>query len=729
MQSKISFPSECAKTMRPLTLCAVNKAVQGLIAVALASHVVSASAQVKVTEATLPAVTVTADKDEGYSSSRSATATKTDTPLRDTPQSIGVVTQKQMRDQAVQSVAEAVRYIPGVVFAQGEGNRETAVFRGISTTGDFYIDGIRDDVQYYRDLYNIDSIEVFKGPNAMIFGRGATGGLINRVSKQPTWTPLSAGSVTIGSNSNRRFTADINRPISDQLSFRLNGLYENSGSYRNGVSIERSGINPTLSWRPSGRTMVSLGYEYFKDDRIADRGISSFRGVPIKTDPSTFFGNAQGSPTNTSLNAFTALAEHEFDNGVMLRNRTRWSEQDKFYQNVYPGAVNAAGTDVAIFAYNNRQQRKSLFNQTDINYTLSTGKIKHRLLAGVELGQQDTSNFRNEGFFPGNLSSVMVPLTNPTTQLPVTYRYVAGGNNSGKTKVAAFYLQDQIELTSQFQIIGGLRYDKLNVDFLNRLTDQSFVTTDNLISPRLGLIYKPLEAVSLYANYSIAYQPRAGDQLASLSLTNAALAPEKFKNYEIGAKWDVHPNLAATAAVYILDRTNVIALDPTDPTNTRTILSNGQRTQGIEIGLSGNITPAWSVAGGYSYADAKFTANTSATLLSGARVAQVPKHTLAVWNRYDFSPMWGIGVGLNYRSKMLASNELIATSTNPYPNVPLPSYTRTDAALFFTLSKAVQLQLNVENIFDKKYYLSANSNTNITPGSPRAYRMSLNAKF
>jgi catecholate siderophore receptor len=678
----------------------------------------------------LPQVTVTGEGDQGYSAKRSTTATKTDTLLRDTPQSISVITADQMRDRAVQSIAEAARYVPGVGFAQGEGNRETPIFRGISTTGDFFIDGIRDDVQYYRDLYNIERVEIFKGPNAMVFGRGATGGLINRVSKQPEWTPLYGGSVTLGSHSNRRLTVDLNQPVNDQLSFRLNGLYENSKSYRDGVWVERSGINPTVSWRPNAKTLVTLGYEHFKDSRVADRGITSFRGVPVVTAPSTFFGNAAGSPTGSTLDAFNALVEHELDNGVMLRNRTRWSNQDKFYQNVFPGAVNNAGTGVALNAYNNATSRKSIFNQTDLTFTLNTGAIKHKLLVGAELGQQDTDNFRNTGFFNNTATSVTVPLAFPTTYAPVVYRQAASdANNSGRATVAALYVQDQIELSPQFQVIAGLRYDQFKVDFRNNRTLDRFKTNDDLVSPRVGVIYKPIEPLSLYANYSIAYQPRAGDQLASLSLSTAALKPEKFKNYEIGAKWDVLPNLAATAAMYRLDRSNVVVLDPSDPTSTRTILSDGQRTQGVELGLSGNITPAWSVAGGYSYTDAKFKADTSATIRAGATVGQVPKHTFALWNRYDFTPAWGAGLGVIHQTKMFASSQQIVTTAAPFPNVVLPGYTRVDAAVFFTLNKSVQMQVNVENLFNRKYFLNANSNTNITPGSPRAFRVSLNAKF
>lgn len=714
-----------ASRARTLSRHPVALAVQLLVATGgLAAPWTGAFAQ---STSTLPAVTVQGEVDKGYSATRSTTATKTDTPLIDTPQSISVVTKDQIRDQASQGLAEALRYVPGVSFAQGEGNRETPIFRGIATTADFYIDGVRDDVQYYRDLYNIERVEVFRGPNAMIFGRGATGGLINRVSKQANWTPLMAGSVSLGSDSNKRVAIDLNQAINDSLAFRLNAMHEDSDSYRDGVFVRRTGINPTLSWKATSRTLVTVGYEHFRDDRVADRGIPSFQGRPVKTDPSTFFGNAANSPTWSRLDAFNASVEHEFGNGLMLRNRLRVADQDKFYQNVFPGAVNAAGTTVSIAAYNNATSRKSVFNQTDLTYNLNTGAIKHKLLAGVELGRQETSNFRETGYFPGtNVTSVSVPLANPVTTLPITFRQSAtDADNNGTSKVAAFYVQDQIELSPQWQIVGGLRVDHFKTDFTNKRNGQQVDASDNLLSPRLGVIYKPQQNVSVYANYSIAHQPRAGEQLSSLTLTNSALSPEKFKNYELGAKWDVQPNLSVTAAVFRLDRTNVVILDPTDPTNTRTILSDGQRTEGLELSISGNVTAAWSVAGGYTYSDAKFMGRTAATLQPDGKVALVPRHTFSLWNRYDFTPAWGAGLGVIHRTKSLAANELAAAASN----VELPGYTRVDAAVFYKINKNLGVQLNVENLFDKEYYVNAHSNNNITPGSPRAYRVALNASF
>jgi catecholate siderophore receptor len=707
----------------------VARAAQLLVAGMLAQST-SGHAQTVAADDALPEVRVKAAGPSGYAARHSRSATRTETPLVDTPQSISVVTQQEMRDRAVQSLAEAARYVPGVGFAQGEGNRETPIFRGVATTGDFYIDGIRDDVQYFRDLYNIERVEIFRGPNAMIFGRGATGGLINRVTKSPGWTRAIGGSLTVGSHDHARLTADLNQPLGDAVAVRLNAMAEKSESFRDGFELERKGINPTVAWRVAPGTLVTAGYEHFEDDRIADRGVSSFQGRPLDTHRSTFFGDPARSPTGTELDAVDLLVEHEFGSGVHLRNRTRWSDQDKFYQNVFPGAVDATGANVAINAYNNATQRESVFNQTDVVFALEAGGLRHTLLAGVELGRQDTDNVRNTGFFPGDATSVTVPVANPRTDAPIVFRPSAtDANNSGEATVAAIYVQDQLELGPQWQLIAGLRADRFEVDFTNNRTGQVVETRDNLYSPRVGVIYKPLPSASVYANYSVAYQPRAGDQLSSLTLASASLEPEKFINYEVGAKWDVRPGFALTAALYRLERTNVVVLDPADPAGTRTMLSDGQRTQGLELGASGHVTPAWSVSGGYAYTEAEFVADTSATLRRGAAVAQVPKHTFALWNRLDFTPALGAGVGVIHRTKMLASNELIATAASPTPNVELPGYTRVDAAVFMKINANVTAQLNVENLFDRKYFANAHSNTNIMPGAPRSFRAALNVMF
>lgn len=714
----------------PVSLRHQKPLVQAVRGALLCMAIATAAAGQANAQSVLPEVKVTGqiDADNGYLVKHSGAATKTDTPLIDVPQSISVITRKAIEDLSMQNLGDAVRYVPGIGSSQGEGNRETLVFRGNSSTSDFYLDGMKDDVQYYRDLYNIQQVEALKGPNGMMFGRGGAGGVINRVSKEANWDTLREVSVQAGSNSNKRVALDVNQAISDTAAFRLNTMYEDSDSYRDGVHLKRYGINPTFTIRPDADTKIVLGAEYFKDDRIADRGVSSYLGRPLDTDPSVFFGNPDQSPTGTTVQAFNALIEHKFNNNVTLRNRTRYADYDKFYQNVFPGAVSGGGTAVAINAYNNATKRENLFNQTDLTFTANTGSIKHTLLAGMELGRQVTDNERMTGYFGAagsNVTSVTVPVSNPRSTTPVTFRPSStDANNHGTAKVAAAYFQDQIEFSPQWQTILGMRYDKFDVDFRNNRNGAKFNSSDGLVSPRAGLIYKPIGPLSLYASYSLSYVPRAGEQLSSLSLTNQALDPEKFTNKEIGAKWDVQPNLSLTAAIYELTRNKVAITDPNNPT--ASILVDGQRTKGFELGASGKITKAWSIMGGYAYQDGEIISDQSATIRKGARLANLPKNTFSLWNRYDFTPAWGVGVGVIKQSSLLAGVE---NKTTPSSNVTLPGFTRVDGAVFYTVNKSTRIQLNVENLFDKKYFLYANSNNNITPGSPRAARVSLIASF
>jgi catecholate siderophore receptor len=664
-----------------------------------------------------------AKTEKSYQAKQNKTAVKTESKLIDLPQSITVITQELIRDQNMQSIADTLRYVPGVGIAQGEGNRDNPVFRGNSSTSDMYVDGIRDDVQYFRDLYNIEKVDVLKGPNAMVFGRGGSGGLVNRTTKQADWDSRRELGFQGGSWDKWRVTADLNQAINDNFAVRLNGLWETANSYRADFESERWGVNPTLSWRSNDRkTKATLGYEHYEDQRTADRGISSFNGRPVETDVSTFFGDPKRSPTWATVDAVNAVIEHNFNNHISVRNSTRYAVYDKFYQNIYPAAVNAAGNQVAIAAYNNATQRENFFNQTDLTFAFNTGIFKHTLLAGAEFARQETDNFRLTGYFTDvgrNTTSVNVPLANPRYTGSVTFRQAAtDADNHGVATVAAGYVQDQVQLTQQLQAIVGVRYDNFSIDFRNNRTGDNLTVTDNLFSPRAGLVYKPIDNFALYANYSIAYVPRAGEQLGSLTLSNAALKPEQFKNYEVGAKWDIRPDLSATLAFFQLDRLNALATDPNNPAVS--FLVDGQRTRGIELGISGNISDDWHIMGGYAYQNGKITKSISSTALAGATLAQVPDHTFSLWNRYDITSQWGVGLGSIYRGKMYAATDNLVT---------LPGFLRFDAAVYFTLNKNVQLQVNIENLFDKNYYASANSNTNITPGSPIAVNAGIKLKF
>jgi catecholate siderophore receptor len=680
-----------------------------------------------------------------YQADRSTSATRTDTALQDVPQAITVVTEKQMRDQAVQGMADAVRYVPGIGITQGEGNRDGLVFRGNSSTADFFVDGMRDDVQYYRDTYNIERIEAFKGPNAMIFGRGSPGGLLNRVTKTADWREVLSLGLQLGSWQKRRATADYAHPFSDAFAFRVTGVYEDSEGFRDGYELKRQGINPTAAIHAGENTLITLGYEYFRDQRTADRGIPSFANTfngtrfPVATDRETFFGDPEASRGDVEVNAFSALLEHDFGDGTVLRNRTRVANYDKYYGNVFPGNVNAAATTVALSAYRQDTDRKNLFNQTDLIFSATTGTVEHKFMTGVEFGRQDTDNLRRSGLFVLGVGSpclnltgatgCTVPLTAPTVSPTVIYANNSVGgsgdaNNSGVAKVAAIYAQDQIEFSPKLSAIVGLRYDQFDVDFTDLRTGVSaqnrvLSSSDKLWSPRVGVVFKPVEDLSLYASYGVTYLPRSGEQLGSLAFNSQSLDAEEFENTEVGAKWELRPGLTAEAAAFRLNRSNAAIADPTDPTRLILLAGDSQRVDGVELSLAGKLTGRWQVIGSYARLDARTVRAVGATP-AGRALAQTPETSFGLWNRYDFSDRWGVALGASYRSESFASISNAVT---------LKSYTRYDGAVYYKFDERFSAQLNVENLFDKVYFPSAHSDSNITPGAPRSAYVTLNFKF
>ena len=661
--------------------------------------------------------TVTVTTSGEYMSDSVSSATKTLTSLRDIPQSLSVVGRRQLNDQMLTTIGDVVRYQPGITAHQGENNRDQIIIRGQSSSADFFVNGVRDDVQYLRDTYNLESVEVIRGPNALVFGRGGGGGVLNRVTKEASFAPSREITVQGGSFGDFRAAADINQPINDKFAFRVNGLAERSNSFRDFVKFRRYGIAPTFTFTPSNDTRLTFAYEFFRDQRTADRGITSFQNKPADVPISTYYGNPDDSEVNADVHLVSGTFEKQIGD-LNIRNRTMYGDYDRFYQNYVPGAVNTAGTLVSISAYNNATRRKNLFSQTDLSYAFETGRLKHRLLGGFELGRQRTTNFRNSGFFNNTETSILVDFNDPTTDVPVTFRQaVSDADNRLRLNVGAAYLQDQVELSRYLQIIGGLRFDYFDLRYHNNRNNEDLRRIDRLVSPRLGVVVKPLAQLSIYGSYSVSYLPSSGDQFASLTNITQQLEPEEFRNYEVGVKWDIRHNISLTSALYRLDRTNTRSTDPNDPS--RIVQTGSQRTNGFEFGLNGNITRAWSVTGGYSYQDAFITSTTAAAPV-GRQVAQVPHHTFSIWNKYQFLRKLSAGLGIINRSDMFAAID---------NTVVLPGYTRADAAVYYSFNESWRMQANFENLFNTRYYLNADSNTNISPGSPRALRVGLTARF
>ncbi|WP_439541572.1 TonB-dependent receptor [Hyphomicrobium sp.] len=678
---------------------------------------------------------------DGYRATRSSSGTKTDTPLIDIPQSITVITEERAKDQHALDVNKALQYVPGVIVAQGESNRDQIVIRGQSTTADFFVDGVRDDVQYFRDLYNADRLEVLKGPNAMIFGRGGGGGVVNRVTKK-AGEDVREGSAWIGSFDHYRAAADVGARVSNDFAVRLNGIYEDSGSFRDGVDLKRYGINPTVLFRPTEDTRVWLSYEYFHDERTADRGIPSIaipgstRRRPFPGSIEAFFGDPNLSVSDFDGQNFTATIEHKFSKDLKVRNHTYYGDFDKFYQNVFAATgVNGAGNYTAE-AYNSTLERQTFVNQTDVTYKYNGGWYGHTLVVGTEFSKQDSHSFRFDGLFdpadpntgPSSPPALIprrrynnIPSTNPTINVPVSFTDLTTDTESDVT-TSSVYVQDQFDITKYFQVIGGVRFDRFDIDATNLMNGASFGRVDDVWSPRIGVVVKPFEQLSLYASYSKSFLPSTGDQFTGLNLAASELEPEEFNNHEVGFKWEVAPRLMFSAALFRLERENTRFPDSTRPGFF--VTSGTSETRGGEIELTGNITDEWEIAGGYARTFAEVTSaqGTSGTAIVpvGRNLPNVPEDMFTLWNKYRFTPMFAAGVGVVHRS------EIFASTSN---TTVLPEFTRVDGALFFNLTENLDAQLNVENIFDEKYYASSHTDNNISPGAPRAFYFGVTSRF
>jgi catecholate siderophore receptor len=678
----------------------------------------------------------------GVYSDSTSTATKTNTRLVNIPQSITVLTKDYIRDQSFQSLTDATRYVPGVAIHQGEGNRDELVIRGVDSSANFFVNGFRDDVQYFRDLYNTQSLEILKGPSALTFGRGAGGGLVNRTLKEADGQRIYEATMQTGSYSDKRVSLDAGQAVNENVAVRFNAFYENSDTFRQYGHFERYGINPTITLKPTDDTKVKLSYEFYHDFRLADRGNPSL-GVPggatrfnptvpfaPNGDLTTFYGSPIYNAAKVEVQTGMAVIEHDFGNGLTVKNSSLYADYNRGYRNVYPGgtgggpgggAVTPDLTQVSLNAYQNNTPRENAFNQTDFVYKTATGPVLHTVAFGTEFGRQTGLSRRDSGIFLNNANKAfdVVNPFNPTYFGPVVFNHLATDANSKyRLNIASGYAQDQVELTRWLQLFVGLRYDSFDLSALDLNTSTTRNRMDEKISPRAAIIVKPIDSLSIYTAYSISYLPSSGDQFSAISPGTLILDPQKFENTEIGVKWNIQPKLLFTAALYELNRTNVPIADPNNPGFF--FPSGAHKIRGFETAVTGYATADWQTTFGYAYADARIASDTSATIVAGNRVQLVPYNQFGWWNKYQIDSRWAASLGVIYFSDSFASSD---------DSVRLPGFWRFDAGLFAKIDETWSAQLNVENIFNQGYWATADGNNNLSPGQGRTVRVLARARF
>lgn len=665
--------------------------------------------------------------DGRYLSLDQLNAVKTPTPIIDVPQSLSIVSEVQIAEQGFANLGDILRYTPGLSISQGEGHRDAINIRGNQATGDFFLNGIRDDVQYYRPLYNLEQVEILRGSNALLFGRGGGGGVINRVTKSPvSGEDFTQASVSLDTFGAYQVTGDTNAVLTGTTAVRLNAFVEEMANHRDAFDGSRYGINPTLTTELGNETTLTLFYEYLNDDRVVDRGVPSVAYAGVPNRPLTgfddfFFGSPEENNTTLEAHTFRARVEHEFTDQLRGNVTVQYADYDKAYQNLYAAGIDTSSTPnrVTLDGYRDTTTRTNLIVQGNLVGEFQTGIFSHTFLVGGEYGDQETANARWDNVFAANNDDrIEIDVTDPLSIPDFSFSAPARDRQS-EVSFASLYVQDQFDVTDTFKVVLGARLDRFDVSVLDlravsATDDGRRGRVDEEISPRFGLIYKPAENVSVYASYSETFLPSAGDQFLTLSTTTEDIRPQVFENREIGAKWDVNDRLSFTAALFRLERGQFTTVDPDDASIVTTVA--GSTTEGFELQLIGELLDGWTINAGYSWLDGEVEGGGS----DGNVTRQTPEHMLSVWNRYQVNDRLALALGATYQDSFFVLED---------NSVEVPDYLRIDAAVFYDLSDTTRIQLNVENLTDEDYFPDAHSNSNISTGEPTNARLTLHHRF
>ena len=654
-------------------------------------------------------------------------ALKTPTPIIDVPQSVVVISSEQIESRGYTSITDIVNYVPGLNSSQGEGHRDSVVFRGVRSTADFFVDGVRDDVQYYRPLYNLEQVEVLKGPNALLFGRGGTGGVLNRVTKKgvlgEAFTQIGGSIDTFGGTS---VQVDRNIDINENAALRVNAFYESLENHRDFFDGDRLGINPTLTLELTEATTVDLSYEYLDHERFIDRGIpTGSDGRPVEAFQDIVFGDPQLNTTTLEAHLLKAMLQHRFSDDIKGNFSVFYGDYDKLYQNFYASGYDQVTTpdQVTLDGYVDTTQRENLVLSGNAVAQFAAGSLTHTLLFGAEYIDTTSNQDRYNAYWDTTLDDNEFFAVNR----PLALSQGVGVNISGNAtrndftsqlnddthvdvQVTSVYLQDEVTLSESVKMVLGARFDEFDISVVDvKNAGERRSRKDSEISPRAGLIYKPQENVSIYASYSESFLPRSGEQFANINGDKNQLDPDTYSNRELGLKWDISGRLNVSAAIFEIESSSPQVAD-SDPSTLDVIDST---IEGFEAQVNGQLTDDWGVAVGYSYLDGEVVDEFGAT---GRRLRELPQNMFSVWSTHQVTPRLGFGLGLTYQDDSFINQSNTAV---------LPSYTRIDAAFYYDVSERLSVQLNIDNLADEPYFPNAHSTHQATVGESINARLSM----
>jgi len=646
------------------------------------------------------------------------TALKTPVPIIDVPQTLSIVTDDEIRKQGFRELGDIVRYTPGVNTSQGEGHRDSIVFRGVRSTADFYLDGVRDDVQYYRSLYNLEQVEILRGPNALLFGRGGTGGIINRVTKKAVLDE-QFGSFDMGADSFGAFdfAVDYNVSTGEKSALRINFHSDTLENHRDYYDGDRYGFNPTLRLEISSATTLDLSYEHADHERFIDRGVPTLNGEPVEAFEEIVFGDTDTNLQTLRADIYRANISHEFSDTRKGNLVVQYSDFQKLYKNYYASGYSGGDTFTAD-GYLDPTERNNLIISGNIVNEFQTGSAKHTLLVGAEIIDTENENYRYNTFFittedDNEVFNITRPINFGVNAAGVrTYNdFTADLKSSTQSdiEVTSIYIQDQIDVTDNFKVLLGGRLDNFDITVRDIKNGTSESREDEEFSPRAGLIYKPQENISLYVSYAESFLPRSGEQFKKLDANAARLDPDVYESTEVGVKWDIRPGLSFTASYF--DSEQTIATRDSDTGENSEIV--GLQVDGIELELKGQVTEKLSLAIGYSDLDGETA--------KGGEPREIPEYTASLWATYEVNDRFGIGLGITSQGESNIKNDK--------PGLILPDYTRVDFAAYYDLADDLSIQLNVENVTDELYFPHSHSTHQASVGEPLNARISLRKTF
>jgi catecholate siderophore receptor len=620
----------------------------------------------------------------------------------DIPQSIETVTQQQIAEQAVTSMQDVLRNVPGITINAGEGGAhgDSVNLRGLSVPDSFFLDGLRDIGLYQRDTFNEEAIEVLLGPSSVLFGRGSTAGVINQVTKRATLTPMEGATLEVGSAGMERATGDVDFVLGDHSAARINVMDQRFGvEERNDVLNKSYGIAPTLALGINTPTTLTLSFLHQYEDDIPDYGIPFIDGAPTHVNRRNYYGLVNYDRTTTKVDIGTARLEHRFNEHVSLINSVRYGHYDFAYLLSAPHLDDdfteppAPGTPLSdILVYRDQPSsagtEEELVNRTDLTAKFDTGPLSHTLITGVELSREtsDVTKYINgiDVIPPTPILDPVDYYAPPTALDTDTHPHTYGSDVS-------FSAMDKIRLSEQWDLDGGLRWDRFNSHYSEDVTGNAFARNDTELSPRGAAVFKPNASDSFYASYGASYNPAI--EYLVIAPSSESLSPEKDYTTEVGTRLDfLNHNLTVNGALFDTLLANARQADPDDPTVQQ--LPFDQRVLGFEVGASGYITDQFEVLASYTHLDDRISATTDGPA-QGKRVPNIPEDSTSLWLTWEPGRTWKVGGGVIHMGQRYADT---------YNTASVPSYIVLNGMVSYRVNQHFDLQLNLNNITNKLYY-------------------------